>query len=121
MLITLANWAAWGFQSVFRPITLAALLVLPGCTAVSAVTSIATAPIRAASKAVDVATVSQSERDEQRGREIRRQEERLGKLDREYRKQSIACDQGDDDACARRDAVRREIEALTPRQSYPEE
>lgn len=101
-----------------RPVILAALLVLPGCTAVSAASNIVTMPIRAASKAVDVATVSQSERDEQRGRELRRHEERLGKLDREYRKQSVACDQGDAAACARRDAAWREIEALTPAEPY---
>jgi hypothetical protein len=103
---------------VVRPIILAALLVLPGCTAVSAVTSIATAPVRVASKAVDVATVSQSERDEERGRELRQEEERLGKLDREYRKMSVECDKGNNQACSRRDAIGREIEALTPSRSY---
>jgi hypothetical protein len=101
---------------VTRPVILAALLSLPGCSAVSAVTNVATMPVRAASKAVDVATVSQSERDEQRGRALRQQEERLGKLDRTYRKQSAACEQGDDEACARRDAARRETEALTSSQ-----
>lgn len=103
------------------PVVLALLLVLPGCTAVSAATKLATAPVRVASKAVDVATVSQSERDEQRGRELRQQEVRLGKLDREYRKQSVACDQGDDQACVRRDAAWREIQELTPDQPYPSE
>jgi hypothetical protein len=103
---------------VFRPIILAALLVLPGCSAVSTVTSIATAPVRVASKAVDVATVSQSERDEERGRELRQEEERLGKLDRKYHKLSVACDRGDKQACARRDTIGREIEALTPSPSY---
>jgi precorrin-2 methylase len=96
-----------------RPVILAALLVLPGCSAVSAATSVVTMPVRAASKAVDVATVSQSERDEARGRELRQQEERLGQLDRRYRKQAAACEQGDEAACAQRDATGREIEALT--------
>ena len=36
---------AKGLAIVFRPIILAALLVLPGCSAVSTVTSIATAPV----------------------------------------------------------------------------
>lgn len=108
-----------------RPAILAALLALPGCTAVSAVTSIATMPVRAASKAVDAGstlvdatTTSQSERDERRGRELRQQEERLGELDREYRKQSGVCSEGDAQACARRDAAWREIEALSASQTY---
>jgi hypothetical protein len=99
-----------------RSVILAALLALPGCTAVSAATNLVTMPVRAASKVVDVATVSQSERDEQRGRALRHQDERLGELDRAYRKQSAACEQGDQDACARRDATGREIEAVTTSQ-----
>lgn len=106
-----------------RPAILAALIILPGCSAVSAVTTIATAPVRAASAAVgagstlvDATTTSQSERDEQRGRDLRQQEERLGKLDREYREQSVACQEGDDQACAQRDAAWREIQSLTPNQ-----
>jgi hypothetical protein len=104
-----------------RPAILAALLALPGCTAVSAVTNIATMPVRAASKAVDAGstmvdatTTSQSERDERRGRELREQDERLGQLNREYRRQTMACDQGDAKACARRDAAWRELQALSP-------
>jgi hypothetical protein len=111
-----------------RSAILAALLVLPGCTAVSAVTNIATMPVRAASKAVDAGstlvdatTTSQSERDERRGRQLREQEERLGELDRAYRTQSVACDQGDSQACARRDAAWRELEALSPGQPYRDE
>ena len=109
-----------------RPAILAALMVLQGCSAVSAVTTVATAPVRAASAAVsagstlvDATTTSQSERDQQRGRDIRNQEERVGKLDREYRKQSVACQGGDDLACVRRDAAWRDILALTPSQPYP--
>jgi hypothetical protein len=104
-----------------RPVIFGALLVLPGCSAVSAATNIVTMPVRAASRAVDVATVSQSERDEARGRELRQQEERLGKLDRLYRKQSAACEQGDSEACAQRDATGREIEALTAGQNQRSE
>lgn len=107
---------------------LAALLILPGCTAVNAVTNIATMPVRAASKAVDAGstlvdatTTSQSERDERRGRELREQEERLGELDRAYRKQSSACDQGDAGACDRRDATWREMQAVSPIQPYRDE
>lgn len=107
-----------------KPLVLVvALSALTGCSAVSAVTTIATMPVRAASKAVDAGstlvdatTTSQSEHDERRGRELRQREERFGKLDRDYRRQSLACDQGDAAACVRRDASWREIQALTPDQ-----
>jgi hypothetical protein len=107
-----------------RPAILAALLLLPGCTAVSAVTSIATMPVRAASTAVgagatmvDATTTSQSERDEQRGRELRQQEERLGELDRDYRKHSAQCAEGNTAACARRDETWHAMQALMPGQT----
>lgn len=58
--------------------------LLGGCLA-QAAADIVTAPVRIASSAVDLATTSQSEADEKRGREIREREERLGKLDRRYR------------------------------------
>jgi hypothetical protein len=111
-----------------RAFLLAALLVLPGCTAVSAVTNMATMPVRAASKAVDTGgtlvdatTTSQSERDERRGRELRLRDERLGELDRDYRRESVRCDEGDREACYRRDAARGEIERLTQNQPYRSE
>ena len=56
-----------------------AALMLSGCLA-KTVVDVATLPVKAASKAVDLATTSQSEADEKRGREIRRREERLAKL-----------------------------------------
>lgn len=106
----------------------AALLILPGCTAVNTVTSIATAPVRAATTAasagstlVDATTTSQSERDEKRGRALRLEEERLGQLERNYRRQTMACDHGDEEACARSNATWRELQALTSGQSQPEE
>jgi hypothetical protein len=108
---------------MYRPAMLTALLVLPGCSAVSAATSIATMPVRAASTAVgagstlvDATTTSQSERDEQRGRALRQQDERLGELNREYRRYAFGCERGEADACARRDAAWREIQALAHRQ-----
>lgn len=111
-----------------RPVGFAALLVLPGCTAVSAVSNIATAPVRAASAAVsagstlvDATTTSQSERDEKRGRELRERDERLGELNRKYRRQSFGCERGEADACARRDAAWREIKALDGSEFNPEE
>lgn len=95
---------------------LAVLLALPGCSAVSAVTSVATLPVRAAAKTVDATTTSQSERDQRRGREMRLEEERLGALDREYRRQSARCDEGDSKACARRDAAWQALQAQQPGQ-----
>jgi len=54
---------------------------LSGCIASTAL-DIVTLPVRAAGAAVDAVTTSQSEADEKRGREIRKQEEREGKAAR---------------------------------------
>ena len=90
-----------------------AAVALQGCLAKTAL-DVATAPVRVGSKAVDLATTSQSEADEKRGREIRKLEERLAKLDRRLRSQENDCLEGDDKAC--RDAVstRREMDELMP-------
>ena len=56
-------------------------LALPGCVARTAL-DIATLPVKAASAAVDAATVSQAEADQKRGRQIRKYEECLGREDR---------------------------------------
>ncbi|MDP3906246.1 hypothetical protein [Novosphingobium sp.] len=93
-------------------------LMLSGCGAASAVVDLATLPVRGASKVVDAATVSQSERDQQRGQDIRRREERLGELDREYEKQSRRCAEGNDEACRKRDAAYAEIRTLLPGVPY---
>lgn len=58
-----------------------AALLLPACIARTAV-DIVTLPVKAASAGVDAVTTSQSEADEKRGREIRKQEERIGKARR---------------------------------------
>lgn len=92
--------------------------MLSGCGAAGAVADLASLPVRGASKAVDVATVSQSESDERRGREIRRREERLGELDREYRKQARRCAEGSDEACRKRDAAYSEMRRLMPGVPY---
>ena len=94
-------------------IAIAALPLLGGCLAKTAF-DVATAPVRVASKGVDIATTSQSEADEKRGRELRKREERLGKLDRQYRKLNEQCHDGSSKACAERDEVGREIDALSP-------
>lgn len=54
-------------------------LCLSGCTVARTAVDVATLPVKAVSKGVDLATTSQSEADEKRGREIRKEEERLGR------------------------------------------
>lgn len=55
-----------------------AVLVLPGCIA-RTVADVATAPVKAGAKAADWATTSQDEADRNRGREMRKEEERRRK------------------------------------------
>jgi len=88
----------------------ASMPLLAGC--LGTVTDVVTAPVQVAGKAVDLATTSQSEADEKRGREIRQREVRIGKLDREYRHLRETCDDGERDACRKATKVRREIERL---------
>ncbi len=98
-----------------RALSLAALalasLALQGCIA-RAAANIVTLPVKAVSAGVDAATESQSEADEKRGREIRRREERLGSLERDYDKAMERCGNGDDTACERAQAIRAEQRAL---------
>lgn len=54
---------------------------LSGCLARTAV-DIVTLPVKAVSAGVDAATTSQAEADQRRGRQIREEEERLGRLAR---------------------------------------
>lgn len=88
-------------------------LTLSGCL-VRTAANVVTAPVRVASKAVDLATTSQSEADENRGREIRRREARLARLERQYREQSNDCADGDRSACKDARKTREEIEELLP-------
>ena len=74
-------------------------LALSGCIAKTAV-DVATLPVRAASKTVDVLTTSQSEADQKRGRAIRKKEECMGReqkrADRERRAADFTrCDKYD--------------------------
>ena len=80
------------------PVLALASALLPGCIAKTAL-DVVTAPVKIASKGVDLATTSQSEADEKRGREIRRREERLAQLEREYDKQMNDCTDGSRRAC----------------------
>jgi hypothetical protein len=86
-------------------------LALQGCLAKAAV-DVVTLPVRAVGAGVDAVTTSQSEADEKRGREIRKREERLGELEREYAKQMDRCEDGKDKACERARAIRAEQRVL---------
>lgn len=72
-------------------------LALSGCIARTAV-DIVTLPVKAVGAGVDAVTTSQSEADEKRGREIRKQEEREGrearKREKEERKRGRESDEG---------------------------
>jgi hypothetical protein len=63
-----------------------ACLLLPGCIAKTAL-DVATLPVKVASAGVDAVVTTQAEADQKRGRQIRRQEECIGKEERKARKQ----------------------------------
>ncbi len=96
----------------------AAALALQGCLAKTAVSAV-TLPVKVASSGVDLATTSQSEADQKRGREIRQREERLGRLQRDYEKQIDRCGDGDRRACDQARATYAEMQVLLP--SIPSE
>lgn len=96
-----------------------ALLTLPlvtpflgGCLAKTAF-DVVTAPIKIAGKAVDLATTSQSESDEKRGRDLRKREERLGKLERRYAGVRSDCVNGSRSACDEARALYTEMQELS--------
>ena len=77
---------------VLLPVLL--LPALSGCvvgTVASTAVDVVTLPVKAVSAGVDAVTTSQSEADEKRGREIRREEERRG---REARQMAERCRKG---------------------------
>ena len=102
-----------------RPALFAAAvpLLLSGCIARTAA-SIVTAPVRVVGSGVDMMTTSQSEADEKRGREVRRREERLGKLQREYDRHTAQCMDGRRDACEQARLDYAEIQNLRPMVPY---
>lgn len=93
-----------------RATIMPAVLLLAGCGTVGTLTSLATAPIRVTGKAVDLATTSQSEADEKRGRDMRLAERERGKLARDYERWARNCQLGDRKACAKQDAARAQLE-----------
>ena len=94
-------------------ILLPSAAMLPGCLA-KTVVDVATAPVKVVSKGVDLATTSQSEADEKRGREIRRREERLAKLERQYQKQLDECEDGSRRACDEARDTYAEMQQIIP-------
>ena len=65
-----------------RFLILACPLLLSGCvvgTVAKTAVDVATIPVKVASAGVDAATTSQSEADEKRGRELRKQDEKRGR------------------------------------------
>lgn len=90
-----------------------AAFTLQGCLARTAV-DVVTLPVKVASRGVDLATTSQAEADQKRGREIRRREQRLGELTRQHEKLQRRCIRGDVAACSRDAQVQTEIQALMP-------
>jgi hypothetical protein len=71
-----------------RLLLLAAIPALAGCVSIAkTAVDVATLPVKAVSKGVDLATTSQSEADEKRGRELRKAEQEEGKRDRLWAEQ----------------------------------
>jgi Skp family chaperone for outer membrane proteins len=92
-------------------------LLLSGCIVASAARTavdVATLPVKVASRGVDLATTSQAEADQNRGRELRRREQRLGALERDHERLARKCQAGDAAACAEDERVSQEIAALLP-------
>ncbi|WP_324828963.1 hypothetical protein [Qipengyuania zhejiangensis] len=97
-----------------------AVVLLPGCLAKTAL-DVVTAPVKVVSKGVDLATTSQSEADEKRGREIRKQEERLAKLERLYEKQLDECEAGSRRSCDDARDTYAEMQQIIPTIPAPPE
>ena len=94
-----------------------AAFALQGClakTVVDTAVGVATLPVKVASAGVDAATTSQSEADQNRGREIRQREERLGRLRRDYERQIDKCGDGDRRACDHARLTYAEMQVLLP-------
>ncbi len=84
--------------------------LLAGC--ISAAKTVVTAPFKAVGQVADWSTTSQDESDRNRGREMRKREEELGKLSRQRDKAAEKCRDGNEDHCRRAEVLEHEIEAL---------
>jgi uncharacterized lipoprotein YajG len=98
-------------KSLTVAVALTGSVLLSGCLAKTAM-DVVTLPVKAASRGVDAVTTSQSEADEKRGREIRKREEKLGKLARERDKANRQCQRGDRDACDEVQDITEEMDDL---------
>jgi hypothetical protein len=110
-----------GVASMKLPVVLFGILTLAGCTVVDVVTlpvKVAKTGVNAVGAGVDAVTTSQSEADQKRGKQIRQREEKVGKLERDFARQSKKCDGGDEEACAKAAGLRTEIDALLPGLPY---
>lgn len=94
-------------------ILIPASVLLSGCLAKIAL-DVVTAPVKVVSKGVDLATTSQSESDENRGREIRRREARLAELERDYAKQLDRCEDGNRRACDEARGTYAQMQQIIP-------
>ena len=74
---------------------------------------IATAPVKVASRAVELATTSQSEPDERRGRAAQARGQ-LGKLERTDARQRAQCDEGSEGDCEQVCATHAEFQKILP-------
>lgn len=83
--------------------------LLTGC--ISTVKSVVTAPVKAVGQVADWTTTSQDESDRNLGRELRKREERLGRLSRERDKAAQKCRNGAEEQCQRAEVLEHEIEA----------
>lgn len=88
--------------------------LVPGGCAARTLVNVATAPVRVASKGIDLATTSQAEADQKRGRELRKLEERYGTLERDWRKSDRRCSDGNSEACLERDTIAAEMDRIRP-------
>jgi hypothetical protein len=84
-------------------------LLLQGCVAKIA-TDIVTAPIKIASKGVDLMTTSQAESDQNRGKALREQEIKLGAIARKRDKATKLCSDGNEKACAQAQELEEEYQ-----------
>lgn len=86
-------------------------IMLSGCIA-STAASIVTAPVKVGARAVDMATTSQSEADENRGRAMRKRDEKIKRLEKRYNRSLAACNRGQTAACADANQLSGEIAQL---------
>lgn len=91
-------------------LTVAVLPLLSGC--ISTAVGVVTAPVRAAAQVVDWSTTSQDEADRNRGREVRRSEEALGRAARQLERAERRCRDDDEEACLDAIRLRAELERL---------